>query len=131
MARTSEAAVVLTFGTTSATSAQIGQAIDDANLKVTTLLTGLSYSAAMLELFERLLACSQLTNIDPRLKAQKRDDVTDTYVRDDKRDPFLLEAIRLDSTGTLAEAYGEDVSRFSMGVGAGYDTDLTLPVDVS
>lgn len=129
MARTSEAAVRL-LAPTSATSDQVNAAIGDANLKVNTLLTGFGYSSALLEYFERLLARSQLTLIDPSLKSARRDDVHEVYTRDDKLDPFLKEAIRLDTSGTLAESYGEGQPRFSAYVGTGYDADLSLPVDI-
>ena len=125
--RTSEAAVGLIIET-SLTSAQVVQFIADASLWVDTNLADAGLTSSLLEAIERYLAASFISARDPRLKSTKRLNIADTYVRDDKLDPYMKIAIQLDPTGTVEEQFGDEPTRFGFRVGAGYDADLDLPV---
>lgn len=128
MARTTEAAVKLIVETSLGTTA-IEALIDDASLFVDENLLGQGLSASLLTSIEKYLAAHLVTVRDPLLHSRRRDDITDTFLRD--QNPYLKYAIQLDPTGAIEEAFAaEDKPSFSAYVGAGYDDDLSLGVDV-
>lgn len=130
MARTDSTEVGLVVKT-SLSEPQINAFIGDANVWVTANLVGKGLSTAQLTAIEKYLACYLIGLRDPRLRSTRRSDITDTFVRDASVDPYLQAAIRLDPTGTVESAWGEERPSFSAYVGAGYDDDLSLGVDVS
>ena len=125
--RTTETAVKNTVATTLSTTI-VEQFIADASLYVDGKVSAAGWSAAEAEAIERYLAAHLVTLRDRRLKSSKRGDVEDQY----ESSSYLEAAMRLDSSGVIAEDWSEQEDRpaFSFRSGAGFDSANTkLGVD--
>jgi hypothetical protein len=120
MARTTEAAVRLAIDT-DLTSDQVLAFIDDASTFVDDIASAdTTISSAKLTLIEKYLAAHFVTLRDPRLKASKIGDTSDTFQRDDEVSEYLKAAIALDPTGTIDDAFDDERNKFRFRVGTGY-----------
>lgn len=119
MARTTEEDVRLAIAT-NLESAQVAAFIDDASLWVTTHLASTGQSDDVLAAIEKYLACHFITLRDPRLKAGKFGDTTETFQRDSEVTEYLKAAIALDASGVLQDLFGAKRQRFRFRVGTGY-----------
>lgn len=128
MPRTTTSAVQNTVATTLSTTI-VDQFIADASLYVDGKIAAAGWSSAEAEAIERYIAAHLIEIRDRRQKRKKRGDLEDEFERSSS---YLDAAIRLDSSGVIAEDWSDkaDAPAFSFRVGSGYDDDLTkLGVD--
>lgn len=119
MPRTNEGDVLLAIDTELASDVLAGY-IADASVWVDMHLAGQGISDALLEVIEKYLACHFITLRDPRLKAAKFGDTSETYQRDGEVTEYLKAAMALDPTGIIADLFTPSKPRFRFRVGQGY-----------
>lgn len=104
MARTTEAKVRDVISTT-LTSTQVVQFINDASLWVTEELDDEDLSVDRLEVIERYLACALIRLRDLGLKNASINDVSEQYQVDADVTDYLLRAAGFDPSGTVRQHF--------------------------